>query len=274
MTLILTELTSYGIAMAADSAITRDIRKPDGTIGQKVYCGAKKLFVVSRLNTGIACWGWVYIPQPGQGWSTDERKLDLIELWLPHFLEKKEENYNSVADLANLLEGELRQRIPRIDVKKYPEGDGGIHLAGYESKGEELLPTLWHIHNGKSQALPDKKLDPTIVNANNDVSLEKGKLIVENPGSYAIIRNGDIKPYIALSKLLFEADSPFSRFLGDEAGLTFPYATSLAERANFLKFQIHTVAGIYRFSKGERGIGGPVTTLTISPDRMITYSLE
>lgn len=272
--MILTELSSFGIAMAADSAITKDIRKPDGTIGEKVYYGTKKLFIVPKLKVGIACWGWVYIPQPGEEWSSEERKLDLVELWLPHFLERSKERYNCIADLAQLLESELRKRIPKIDPEQYPKGDGGMHLAGYELEGKEFLPTFWHIHNGKSEALPDKKLDPTLVNANNDIPPEKGKLIAENPGSYAIIRNGDIKPYIALSELLFRPGSLFSTFLRDEAGLTFPHATSLAERARLLKFQIHTVAGIYRFSKEGKGIGGPVTTLTISSEGIITYSLE
>lgn len=273
MTLILTELTSLGIAMAVDSAITKEIRKPDGTIGDKVYCGAQKLFIVPKLRVGIACWGWVYLPQPGAGWSSCERKQELIELWLPYFLEKNTELYNSISDLAQLLENELRDRIPKIDAKLEPEGDGGIHLAGYESQDGQLLPTFWHIHNGISTALPDKKLDPTIVNANNDVPLETGRLIAENRGSLGIIRNGDTKPYIALWELLFKPDSAFSRIV-KSIDLTFPYTESLTERAKLLKFQIQTVAGVYRFSKEGKGIGGPVSTLTISPERIITYSLE
>jgi len=42
MTLILTEFSRYGIAIAADSVITESLRKPDGTIGDKAYFGAKK----------------------------------------------------------------------------------------------------------------------------------------------------------------------------------------------------------------------------------------
>ena len=56
MTLILTELSSFGIAMATDSALTEELRKPDGTIGDKVYYGAQKLFTVPKLRAGIAYW--------------------------------------------------------------------------------------------------------------------------------------------------------------------------------------------------------------------------
>ena len=63
-----------------------------------------------------------------------------------------------------------------------------------------------------------------------------------------------------------------SRIVIENAGLTFPYAESLAERAELLKFQIQMVAALYRFSKEGKGIGGPITTLTISPEGIITQS--
>jgi hypothetical protein len=259
--------------MATDSAITRDVRKPDGTNGGKVYYGAQKLFVVPKLRAGIAYWGWVFLPQPGSDWLSDEKKQDLLELWLPHFLECNKDRYDSISDLAQLLENELRKRIPKIDVKEHRYGDGGIHLAGYESESREngdLLPTFWHIHNGLSQALPNKKLNPAIVNANNDIPLTTGRKIVETPG-LATIRNGDIESYVVLWELLFRPDSAFSQIV-KTVDLTFPYVDSLAERASLLKFQIQMVAGIYQFSKEGTGIGSPIATLTISRAKSITYS--
>jgi hypothetical protein len=266
MTLILTELSPFGIAMAADSALVQDLRKPNGTIGEKVYHGALKLFSVSKLRAGIAYWGWGDIPEPGQDWFS--KSLVRTELWLPSFLGTNEEKYNSISELAQLLEGELRKRIPKIDVTEQPDGDGGIHLAGYELKDGQLFPTLWHIHNGKSQRLPKKILDPTIVNANNDITPEEGYDIVQKQG-LVILRNGDIKPYTILWELLFKPKSPFAEIVAS-TGLTFPYANNLSERTKFLSFQIQTVTGIYRFSKEDRGIGGPITTLSIDQNGMKT----
>jgi hypothetical protein len=157
MTLILTELSNYGIVMATDSAITETLLKPDGTVGDKDYYGARKLFTVPKLSAGISYWGWADIPIPGASWE-DKRKLFSTELWLPHFLETNRENYNTLSELATLLEKELRQRIPKIDVNEHKLGDGGIHLAGYEKIDSRIVPTFWHIHNGISQQLPDKKL--------------------------------------------------------------------------------------------------------------------
>lgn len=260
MTLILTELSPYGIAMATDSALTETLLKPNGTIGHKDYYGARKLFIVPKLNASVSYWGWADIPQRGFSWK-DKNKLLRTELWLPHFLETNKENYNTITELAVLLEKELRQRIPKIDIKKHENGDGGIHLAGYESIDGQLIPPFWHIHNGISQQLPNKKLCSEIVNANNDIPLEVGKRIRDQKG-LAIIRNGIIEDYIVLWELFFKPNGVFSKTV-HQTGLTFPYADNLEKRVEFLKFQIETVIGIYRFSKEGGGIATPIHTLTI-----------
>jgi hypothetical protein len=61
MTLILTEISRAGIAMAADSAYT-----PHGG-GQTTY--RPKLFSSSRMGVGISMWG-DQLPQPPDGWLT------------------------------------------------------------------------------------------------------------------------------------------------------------------------------------------------------------
>jgi len=277
MTLILTELSPLGIAMTADSAITQCLRKPDGTITDKVYFGGKKLFQVPKIIAGISYWGWGDIPFPSADWM-DNNKLERTELWLPDFLEKNKEQYHSISDLSLLLEKELRKRIPAIDIEYYPEGDGGIHLAGYELCDGQYIPTFWHIHNGLSQALPKKNIDPTIVNANNDIPLNRSTLHegaemdghIINKNGIAIIRNGDNEAYITLYNLLFHANSPFARIVHD-FGLTFPYAITLYERVNLLKFQIQMIAGLYKFSKEGGGIGEPISLLTISRNGIITH---
>jgi hypothetical protein len=258
MTLILTELSHFGIAMATDSSLTQTLLKPDGTAGDKDYYGARKLFVVPKLNAGISYWGWGDIPEHGASW---EGRKYRTELWLPHFLETNKVNYNTISELAMLLEKELRQRIPKIDINENKLGDGGIHLAGYERVGDRLYPTFWHIHNGISQQLPDKKLDPEIVNANNDIPTELGRKILEQKG-LARIANPPLGDYLALWELLFKPNSAFSQIVGQE-GLTFPYADSLEKRGGLLAFQIETVVGIYRFSREGGGIATPTHTLTI-----------
>lgn len=261
MTLILTEFSPHGIAMAADSALSRDVLNPDGTIDSKDYYGARKLFAVPKLNAGISCWGWGEIPERGASWEEGQRKF-MMELWLPYFLEKNEEKYNTISELALLLEREFRQRIPKIDVDEHELGDGGIHLAGFERADGRFYPTFWHIHNGISQQLPHKKLDPEIVNANNDVPPKLGRQIIFEQKQSFVVRNPPLSDYITLWELLFKPGSTFSKMVA-ETGLTFPVAESLEKRAQLLAFQIETIVGIYRFSKEGEGISTPIHTLTI-----------
>jgi hypothetical protein len=54
MTLILTELSPYGIAMDTDSVFSETLLKPNGTLGSKDYYGSRKLFTVPRLNAGVS----------------------------------------------------------------------------------------------------------------------------------------------------------------------------------------------------------------------------
>ena len=186
--------------------------------------------------------------------------------------------YNCIEDLALLLEDELRKRIPKINIGDYPLGNGGFHIAGYESSEGQFFQTFWHVHNGKSSALSGKSLDPTIVNANNDIApteeysqmLKAYETFVYNP---ITIRNGDIEAYVELWDLLFKKESTFTKIV-KELGITFPRAMTLEERAKYLKFQIQTIEGIYKFSEKGKGIRGPITTLTITPTEITSYMRE
>ncbi len=139
LTLILTELSPFGIAMATDSALTQEVLKPDGTICDKEYHGGRKLFAVPKLKAGISCWGWGEIPERGATWEERQRKY-LTELWLPYFLETNQTNYNTISELAKLLETELRQTIPKINASEEELGDGGIHLVGLLQKIKPPTP--------------------------------------------------------------------------------------------------------------------------------------
>ena len=82
------------------------------------------------------------------------------------------------------------------ELKIDPFGNGGIHLCGFV--GETLEPSIWHIHNGKSQAKPNLDIKPELVNAVNDVSADDFRKIWWNngfrDGTY-LAYNGEIGPY-------------------------------------------------------------------------------
>jgi len=275
MTLIITELSKLGIAMAADTALTVESLNPRRTIEDRAFNGLIKLLPVKKLQAGISYWGWSQIPpnkEIGNGvW---------MDWWLRDFLVKKHNKYSTIEELALLLESELRAPggIPRLSDSEFetmPYGTGGIHLAGFTDYEDKKVPCFWHIHNGRSQALPDKKIDPKIVNANNDIPPEKF-LELQKQSKTPLIRNGEIEKYARFfDNYLVKYLSKLRKEMG------FILYPTLLHRAEFLKAQIRFISELYsvggELSQNEkvlrkitRSIGNEVTILTITAEEGIT----
>lgn len=275
MTLIITELRrfgyEFGIAMAADTAITENSITVDGLIEDRAFFGLTKLLPVKKISAGISYWGW-----------TKTKQGVWMDWWLRNFLAVKYGDYNSISDLAALLEKELRNVIPSMTDKELEinegMGNGGMHLAGLVEHGKQKVPCFWHIHNGMSQALPEKKIDPHIVNANYDCPPEK-YLEWTRAGAPYQTRNGDYVPYAHFFDRYL---SSYCEELKSREGIVIPIpATEFA--AEFLRTQIKFISGLYGvggtldkrrslIKRLPRGIGGNVTTWTItSEDEVPNY---
>lgn len=91
MTLILTELSEYGIAMAADTAVTMLSRSTVTRSFERVYFGVRKLRPIFKIQAGVSVWGQGEI----NGVDTD--------VWLGEFITRREDDYNSLQEFAILL---------------------------------------------------------------------------------------------------------------------------------------------------------------------------
>lgn len=264
MTLIITELSFFGIAMAADTAETVSSMTTRGSAEDRAFFGLTKLLPINSLNAGISYWGWAKMP------PQDENGV-WMDWWLRNFLVENRSNYNTISDLADILEKELRKRVPPLtdtEFKIFPHGMGGIHIAGYIDHEGKGVPCFWHIPNGLSQALPSKKIDPKIVNANYDcppgsyLNYEKKDMLYRT-------RNGDIEPYARFLDRYFR---DYLDELNREMNIVIPLPT-LEFRAELLRTEIRFISSLYSIGglrdRGTlrqlpRGIGGEVTTLTIN----------
>ena len=257
-----------GIVMAADTAQTVGSMNVKGLIEDRAFFGLTKLLPVTKLQGGISYWGWAKMPPSSENgiW---------MDWWLKQFLVKNRNNFNSFSELAGLLEKELRKLVPPLTDQELRltdgGGTGGIHLVGFINDGKEKFPCFWHIHNGLSQALPKKKIDPYIVNANYDCPPEKsqGLRIYQTT-------NGDIEPYARFFRKYLKN---YLNELNKEINYVIPIP-NIDFEANFLRAQIKFISGLYAVggyrSKGTikqlpRGIGGNVTTLTITEDGIQSY---
>ncbi len=267
MTLIITELSPLGIIMAGETAYTVDSVTSQGILNERAFKGLVKVIPVPNINAGLSYWGWAKLPanDPNGVW---------MDWWIYNFLEQNRDRYNSIHSLAELLETELRRIVPILseeELELQPLGNGGIHLSGFTNYEGENVPCFWHIHNGISQTLPEKDLNPLSVNANYDYPPER---YLETRG--AMIRNGDFESY---SRFFDGYLTRYLRELNREIQVLIPLPNILS-RAEFIRAQIRFISELYSVSgditetgiqRRVRSISDEVTLLTITSDGITNY---
>jgi len=115
MTLIITELSEFGIAMVADSAVTYFERLPSEQPVPRVLNGALKLQVIPYLNAGVSVWGHGTLPVENAHVSTD--------IWLRYFIQ----HHSGVASLDEFVD---RLQIELQNIAGDLQKPLGFHLAG------------------------------------------------------------------------------------------------------------------------------------------------
>lgn len=242
MTLILTELSPHGIAMAADSAVTVQATSP--VPYTRYLTGMQKLQPVYHLQAGVSTWGHATV----DGMDAD--------VWLASFIQWSVEQTGTLGEFAVLLQGELRRAlgpgsgVPRI----------GFHLAGYEEHDGERLPSFYHIHDGPSETFGN--IDPQLVNANHDMSPARFRQARDLGVLPFIVRNGDYTFYVNLWNMMEAFFKTYS--------INLPARRTLDARLDYLTFQVRTVGEIYRLL-GVPSIGGAILGLTIGSSGLGGY---
>jgi len=244
MTLVLTELSPFGIAMAADSAVTFTNPKTGLSFAEPNL--ARKLQAIPYLNAGISCWGMGEIG----GTSTDR--------WIDNFIDSRK-TLTSLRDFIDQLAETLNAQLPQNTTG---ENRLGFHVAGYEIYNGVATPSFYHVHDGPSTVLAQRGIvvNAHQVNANHDMPPDIFQQ-TQARGSAWITRNGDYMLYANIFHLLedfFDKLTPL--------GIRIPSSHNLNDRAEYLVFQIRTVSEIYRLSNLVPGIGGTIYFLTICPD--------
>jgi hypothetical protein len=131
MTLILTELSDAGIAMAADSKISL---LKNGKLFTKEK-NWQKLLKVPRIKAAISYWGSVGLiaPHPIR-----------FDEWLQDKIENGD--YADLRSLADYLADEMNNAAKGKPLRD--EQGAGIHVAGFQQWTDGVKrPTFYHIHN-------------------------------------------------------------------------------------------------------------------------------
>lgn len=253
--------------MVGETAQTVTSMAPNHTLQDRSFFGLVKVIPVPKLQAGLSYWGWAKVP------PNDEEHGIWMDWWLQNLILRRVAEYDTIEELANLLEAELRLVVPRMtepELTECPDGNIGVHLAGFVDTNGIRLPCFWHIHNGRSQRLPNKQIDPHIINANYDIPPQQ-----YDTGT-AITRNGDIEAY---SRFFDRHLQGYLQEVYEEFGMIMPYPT-LGSRAEFWSAQIKFISALYEASgymgreglfRMTKGIGDQVTTLTITQSGIVSY---
>ena len=260
MTLILTEVSQLGIAMAADSLIS-NVNNKGNVVG---YTHWKKLLKVRRINAGISYWGHVgSIVRVGQ-----------FDEWL----EKKiaDGDYTDLGSLADCLATEMNHAVR--DQPLPNDQPAGIHVAGMERWTDGVCrPTLYHVHNGDASPVIQMRQNGTVEIVPNKSprelftrhddfsrgSKDPSALInLLDTGGSVLTRNGDYVPFTIISaglNIIFQNLHAIPQVSARQKPET------LGRRIGYLKSLIEINIRIYKLSSLS-SIGGEVLTVGIRPD--------
>jgi hypothetical protein len=263
MTLVVTELSDVGIAMAADSAITRLV---NGRIIEVDQQGWLKLLRVPRINAAVSYWGNIGLITRVQ-----------FDTWMQRIIET--ENYNDLGGFAERVSIALN-----IQCQNHPLPNGndvGIHVTGYSQWADGVRrPTFYHVHNGHGtfnireerdekgrliSVIPNWQSEPRgLFEVHHDFPY-LSKPIDEN---IAILHNGYITRNGAffIYAVLWEHLQRALGYINLIPNVSLPRdLTDLRSRKGFLHTMLEMIIQFYRCSNQSRIIGGTVTSLGIGP---------
>lgn len=258
MTLVLSELSVFGVAMAADAAITTEFFGHLPLLSGRqtppvVRTGARKLVAVPQAGAAISVWGFGAIGTP-----SDPTPQIPIDLYLLDFAAE----VPAGARLADIGESLARKTNLRIRIG---QDRGGFHVGGFISEGPHTVPAVYTVHTGPEDASPQLPLalyrdfpDPR----NLDISTWATDLRTH----FYYVRNGDFGAYALLAESLFD----LTQRLAQEQHFVVPspdrFADPLEGRGRFLRLQLQTICEFYRLSNRLETIAGPVSWITIGPE--------
>lgn len=230
MTVVVTELSRFGIAMVADSAVTVSGPNPS------VHGGATKIQYSAEINVGFGLWGRACVGKEPMDW------------WLARFIREHVERTDGLLSVAQKLADRLNEDL-RSTGAPWEALRRGIHVAGYV----DGLPCAYHVHTG-TEGEPQHELR---VFKNFPDDLEIGLPAYRRylkDGMYHL-RNG----YYAVFGKLFEVMYGYTAELAS-LGFKWPFA-SLEHRVSLYRLLIRFVAETLAADGRIPSVGGDIQAI-------------
>ena len=256
MTLIVSEVSKFGIAMTADSAVTEQYPS-SWTLSSgisappTVRTGAQKIIPIQSINAAISVWGFGSVGMPND--------LD-AQIPIDRFLQDFAESIRSgvsLDDVGYQLVDVINERIKIGQIR------GGFHLAGYSQENRKRFPALYHIHTGPNTQVPHEAL-----RLYRDYPFDSGRTVDEwlqelNSTTFWL-RNGLFDTYAIFQGYLNDLMNRLRKETNFDCPDYSKFSSPLEARGRFLKLQIQTICEFYRLSNRLETIAMPISWITIS----------
>lgn len=261
MTFILTELSEFGITMAADSSETIT-----NANGRRDFLEVDKIIYFKKLNIGISTWG--------------DARIESIDIntWLENEINKFIDNISSNSSLKNKYLKEVAEYLARRLNEDSSNMVCGLHVAGYSYVDGKYKPGIFHVHNHDKANISEIKrciVETHRNGVNPELFIaEPTKPILED-GNTVHVRNGIYEKFA----LFFPAYSGLQRTFVDTIQLSYPQLRQ--ENLDLVKIEAENIANWVRLmcnTFSEAGlapfVGKKVRVLVILPNKYRKFTLN
>lgn len=233
MTLVVSDISRYGVVMIGDSAVTTLAGVEDGAV---------KIQYAQAANVGFALWGDARVDQT------------YMDRWLAEFIQSQVHSGESVERIGQKLAASLNPILAGSG-RPWSEMVRGIHLAGYRNG----LPVLFHVHCGhEGEPAHELRLYRDYPDDNN-ISEAEFREILNQPDVFVHLRNGYHRHFAPLFVNILKYSVQVKSLLN----IDFPYR-SLEGRLDFYKTLLRFVAGVLAASREDPGVNERLSAIAFN----------
>jgi len=240
MTLVVSEASTFGIAMVGDSAIT--IVEPGRP--PRIESGAAKVQYAPLANIGFAMWGDACVAG---------RQMDN---WLDEFIVANDSKNADVESLGAILECELRSAL-KSESRSWNQMRRGLHIAGFIGG----IPHIYHLHTGGDLT---NQHEPTLFrDYPYGIQLSPEEFRDRLQAGPCHVRNGYYQHFGAL----YESFQIYAQVLR-QLGVDWP-GQNLEDRCSFLTLQAEVVALTLQWSGRQKKVDDNISAIAFTPTGLI-----
>ena len=254
MTLVLSEVSKFGIVMVGDSAITttheENDRLPSGDhVPPYSRFGAQKVKQVPNLPIGISFYGMGRIAKI----PTD--------LWMDDFFAHKVQQNSTLGEICNTL----IENVNEAFFMNMQNDLGGFHVGAILHPGtDQAYPVLYNIfREDRQHPFRLQKDNPD----GRGLTIEQYRQALNN-GTAFYLRNGMHEAFSAVQNNII--DSIYQ--LVGRHDIQIPYPPGLAAHEKFNRLQVALMCDLISMSSKTASVGRPISSLTIDLNGRVTYS--